>query len=108
MMRAILALALAGTVTACDLGGSGGSDPAPTDTPTATASPVATATSNGARTVSEETDDFLFEYSYPAEVGEIPELAALLDARLAKQRAELARDAESARREARANGFPYN
>jgi len=110
MMRAILALALAGTVTACDLGGGGGSGPAPTDTPTATASPsaTATATSNGARTVSEETDDFLFEYSYPAEVGEIPELAALLDARLAKQRAELARDAESARREARANGFPYN
>jgi hypothetical protein len=110
MMRAILALPLAGMLAACNLGGGGDSDPVPTATPTSTATATATATaaSNGARSVAEETDDFLFEYSYPAEVGEIPELAALIDARLARQREELAREAESARREARANGFPYN
>lgn len=112
MMRSILALALAGTLAACDLGGGSTSDPTPaaTPAPTATATPTAAATaaSNGARAVSEETDDFLFEYSYPSEVGKIPELAALLDARMARQRAELAREAEEARREARDNGFPYN
>ena len=111
MTRAIWALALAGTLAACDLFG-GGADPSPTPTatptPAATATATATAASNGARAVSEETDDFLFEYSYPAEVGRIPELAALLDARLAKQRADLAAEAENARREARAEGFPYN
>jgi hypothetical protein len=110
MMRAILALALAGTLAACDWFGGGNADPAPTATPTETLSPTATATavSNGARSVSEETDDFLFEYAYPAEVGAIPELAALIEGRLARQRAQLASDAENARREARANGFPYN
>jgi hypothetical protein len=112
MMRSIMALALAGSLAACDIGGGSASDPAPTATPkpTDTATPTATATaaSNGARAVSEETDDFLFEYSYPSEVGKIPELAALLDARLARQRADLAREAEEARREARDNGFPYN
>lgn len=112
MTRSILALALAGTLAACDLGGGSASDPTPaaTSAPTATATSTATATaaSNGARAVSEETDDFLFEYSYPSEVGKIPELAALLDARMARQRADLAREAEDARREARDNGFPYN
>lgn len=114
MMRSILALALAGTVAACDLGGGGDSDPVPTATPrpTATASPTdsatATAASNGARAVAEETDDFLFEYSYPAEAGRIPELAAYLDRRLARNREQLGNDAVEARREARSEGFPYN
>lgn len=114
MMRSILALALAGTVAACDLGGGGDSDPVPTATPrpTATASPTdsatATAAGNGARAVAEETDDFLFEYSYPAEAGRIPELAAYLDRRLARNREQLANDAVEARREARSEGFPYN
>jgi hypothetical protein len=113
MMRSIVALALASTLAACNpFGGGGDSDPVPTATPTATATssptPTASAASNGARAVSEETDDFLFAYSYPSEVGKIPELAALLDARLARQRADLGREAEEARREARDNGFPYN
>jgi hypothetical protein len=112
MMRAILALALAGTLAACDLLGGGGADPAPTPTPTptpvASVTAAASAASNGARTVSEQTDDFLFEYAYPSEAGRIPELAALLDKRLARNREDLARDAVEARREARSNGFPYN
>ena len=111
MMRAIFALALAGGVVACDPPG-GGSGPAPTATPTpspaASATATAAATANGARTVAEETDAFLFDYSYPAEAGRIPELAALLDARLARNREELAGDATEARQEARSNGFPYN
>jgi len=109
MMRAIWALALAGTLAACDSGG-GGADPspAPSPTPTPAASASASAASNGARAVSEETDDFLFEFSYPSQAGRIPELAALLDGRLARNREELAKDAVDARREARSNGFPYN
>jgi hypothetical protein len=99
---------MAAALSACP----GPQDPAPDATPSASPTPTPSATasaaSNGARAVSEETDDFLFEYSYPSEVGKIPELAALLDARLARQRADLAREAEDARREARDNGFPYN
>lgn len=56
----------------------------------------------------EETDDFLFEYAYPAEAGNIPELAALLDARLVRVREGLARDSRQAREDARGNGFPFN
>ena len=83
--------------------------PEPTPTPSATASATATAEpANGARTVAEETDDFLFEYSYPAEAGNVPELAALLDARMVRVRAGLARDASEGREAARDNGFPFN
>jgi hypothetical protein len=81
-------------------------DPTPTPAPTATAS--ATASPSGARSVVEETDDFLFEYSYPAEAGNVPELASLLDRRLTSVRAELVRDSAAARQEARDSGFPFN
>ena len=109
MTRAIWALALAGTLAACDLFG-GGAQPTPSPTPTPTVSPTATsiAASNGARAIAEETDDFLFEFSYPSEAGRIPELAALLDGRLERTRAELATEAAQARRLARSDGFPYN
>jgi len=66
------------------------------------------ASSNGARSVSEETDDFLFEYSYPKEAGAISELAGLLDQRLERARAELATESVEARQAAREDGFPYN
>ena len=74
----------------------------------ATATPTATAASNGARAVAEETDDFLFEYSYPVEAGQIVELASLLDVDLAEQREDLAAKSVAARRAARQDGFPYN
>ncbi len=74
--------------------------------PAATAS--AGATASGARTVSEETDDFVFDYAYPAEAGNIPELARLLDRMLERSRETLARQAAEAREDARGNGFPYN
>jgi hypothetical protein len=95
-------------VAACN--GEADPDPVPTTsaapTPTATAS--ASASSNGARSVAEETDDFLFEYSYPAEAGRIVELASLLDIQLEQRREELASESAAARREARQDGFPYN
>ncbi|BBC74139.1 conserved hypothetical protein [Altererythrobacter sp. B11] len=83
-------------------------DPEATATATATASAAADRRSNGARSVSEETDDYLFEYSYPAAAGKIPELAALLDKRLDERKADLAKESVEAREEARDNGFPYN
>ena len=110
MKRWVPLFALAGMLTAC---GPSGCDrqpepaPTPTPTPTPTASATATA-SNGARSVVEETDDFLFEYSYPAEAGRIVELASLLDIQLQQRREELARESVEARRKAREDGFPYN
>jgi hypothetical protein len=91
-------------------GCNGEAAPDPVPTPTATPSPTATATasSSGARSVAEETDDFLFEYSYPAEAGRIVELASLLDIQLEQRREELASESAAARREARQDGFPYN
>ncbi|HYD25829.1 MAG TPA: DUF4163 domain-containing protein [Croceibacterium sp.] len=114
MRRLITLIALAAAVAACRQGGddgappdpSGSATPAPTASPTATAS--AEATSNGARSVAEETDDFLFEYSYPVEAGRIPELATVLDLWLAQRREALAEESAEARREARGDGFPYN
>ena len=114
MKRSILIVALTGMAAACD--GFGGAEPeAGGATATATAQAKAQAeeaksksAGNGARSVAEETDDFLFEYSYPAEAGRIPGLAGLLDNRLDRQRAALAAESEQARREARQEGFPYN
>ena len=82
--------------------------PTPLGTVTATPTATATATSSGARAVSEQTDDFFFEYSYPAEAGNIPELASLLDDRLERSRARLSRAAAKGRADARDDGFPYN
>lgn len=82
-------------------------DPAPADSPAAT-SARADSRSGGARTVEEETDDFLFAYSYPAQAGRIEDLAALLDRRLDRARGELATESAQARRQAREDGFPYN
>src|SRR5690606_15431280 len=114
MMRTILIIALAGTVSACD--GLGGAEPrntSPVETESASATAVAAeatakAHGNGARAVSEETDDFLFKYSYPAVAGRIPELAELLDERLDRQRATLSAEGQEARENARQEGFPYN
>jgi len=103
---------LAGTAALAACNGAGGDGdqaaPAPVASPAAEPSPAPVETSSGARSVSEETDDFLFEYAYPVEAGSIPELTTLLDRRLDERRAELARSAAEARRQARDDGFPYN
>lgn len=112
---AALGMAAAGLLAAiagCDALGVG-SDPAPTPTPSATAStPAGEETppppADGAREVREQTDTFLFEYSYPKEAGEIPALAAWLDARLERERARLADAARQGRDTARGDGFPFN
>lgn len=116
MKRLVSVFALAGSLAACN--GSGGETAAPkeTATPTVAATASAKATGaeakskhgNGARSVSEETDDFLFEYAYPAAAGRIPELAEILDRRLDTQRARLASEAQEARDDAQEKGFPYN
>jgi len=101
----VLALALA----ACR---GEGDSPVPEPTPTAPETPQATAIpalpAGGARQVSEETDTFLFEYSYPQAAGDIPELARWLNTRLEERRNALAREAARGQRDTRDNGFPFN
>ena len=87
--------------------------PPPTATATATSGaegegPDGVLATGGAREVSERTDLFIFEYSYPQAAGEVEELAAWLDTRLAQEREGLAAEATRDRREASANGFPFN
>jgi hypothetical protein len=116
MKRTILILALAGMVAACDaVGGAGQGDESPSPAADATAAAKAQAEKakskshgGGARSVAEETDDFLFEFAYPAEAGRIPELAELLDDRLDQRRSALAAESVQARENAREEGFPYN
>lgn len=117
MWRLVSVLACAAVLAACNgTAGDGGEDADATPaqgegaTPPAAPSPpeLAARSSSGARSVAEETDDFLFEYAYPAEAGRIPELGDLLDRRLEERRGELARTSAEARRDARSDGFPYN
>ncbi|WP_169053454.1 DUF4163 domain-containing protein [Alteraurantiacibacter aquimixticola] len=84
-------------------------EPLPSESAAATPVPPETpAIVSGARDVREETDDFLFEYSYPVEAGRIPALAAMLDARLERERTSLARQSAEAREDAGDDGFPFN
>jgi hypothetical protein len=118
MVRFVSVLAGVAALAACNSAPGEVPQPAesPAPTPSASAapqgepspSPTPERSSNGARSVADETDDYLFEYTYPAQAGGIPALAALLDQRLEEQRRELARSAAEARREARSDGFPYN
>ncbi|MDF1835145.1 MAG: DUF4163 domain-containing protein [Alteraurantiacibacter sp. bin_em_oilr2.035] len=84
--------------------GTSGMAPTPSKTTGGDPAPVV----GGARQISEQTDTFVFEYSYPAEAGDLPALAAWLDRRLDRQRQNLAREASRGRDDARENGFPFN
>ena len=110
MKRWVSLFAVLGAVAACNGEAGDAADPVPTEsaTPSPAATASAAASSNGARSVADETDDFMFEFSYPAEAGRIVELASLLDIQLEQRRAELASESAEARREAREDGFPYN
>ncbi|TMM48785.1 DUF4163 domain-containing protein [Qipengyuania marisflavi] len=79
------------------------------DQAAATASAEASASSakGKARNVSEETDAYFFEYSYPAEVGAYPELKAELDRQLEAERAQLVKDTAQWKAEAEAEGFEF-
>lgn len=109
-MRAYLGLAIGLLLVSCrqdapEIVAPDGPTPPATTSPTPAASDAPV---SGARAVVEQTDDFLFEYSYPAEAGNIPELANLLDRRLDRLRNRLAAQSAEARSDARDNGFPYN
>lgn len=67
----------------------------------------ATAAAGGARTVEEENERYSFHYSWPDAAGRIPALAALLDARLDADRAELKAQTAQAQKDAQAEGFPW-
>lgn len=117
MLRKLSILALALLAAGCDQQGDvsdgPGATPSASTTPTqpvppATPSQAADARNMGARSVAEETDDFLFEYAYPSAAGDIDTLGDLLDARLEKVRGDLATSSAEARRQAREDGFPYN
>ena len=128
MKRLVSVMAFAGALAACN--GEEADEPAApkatatvaaTPTPTSSASeppveepepdesePAAESPPGGARDIAEETEDFHFKYTYPLQAGRIAALSTLLDRRLARERRELARNSAEARREARADGFPYN
>ena len=116
MKRCLPVLTALALATACNGGAEGSPEPSPdrlvspSAPPTPPTPPPDTPepTASGARTVSEQTDDFVFDYAYPAEAGNIPELAGLLDRALDRSRERLARQAARAREDARDNGFPYN
>ncbi len=104
-MALVPALLLAG----CDFtSGTGEADATATPADTGTDAPLYSIPVDGARTVSEETDLFFFEYSYPQEAGAIPELARWLDQLLDRRRQALASQAAEGRERARSNGFPFN
>lgn len=118
MLRTLSILALAVLAAGCDQreaepAAGQGATPSASATASApavaaTATAAADARNKGARSVAEETDDFLFEYAYPSAAGNIDALGDLLDARLEQVRAELATTSAQARRDARGDGFPYN
>jgi hypothetical protein len=85
--------------------------PPPLPEPTARAAPAVAApaerTTGGARAEVEDNDVYSFAYSYPAAAGAIAALKSWLDADLEKRRAELARDALSARADLEGSGIEY-
>lgn len=117
MPRNLSVMAIALLAAACDPQATPAGDPAPAPSPSASATPTGEASAtptegarqrNGARSVAEETDDYLFEYAYPSAAGNIDRLGDLLDTRLERVRGELAASSAEARRQARDDGFPYN
>ena len=77
-----------------------------TETGQASASATAAATGE-AKSVEEENDLYMFAYSYPAQVGAIPALAARLDADAKKAKAALIEQSEDDREQAQENDYPY-
>lgn len=105
--RMILIAAMAGSLAAC---GGAGDDPAPAATVSATFSPASTSAptqSSASRKVRISNDFFEFDYSYPAAAGGIAGLKTWLDADMAKQQSQLAKDARVAAKEAKSDNFPF-
>lgn len=104
-MGMAICLAMSMALAACD---PKEPTPGPSASPAPSPSASASAHASGARSVEEETDDFIFSYAYPAEAGNIPKLAALLDRRLERLRVQLVEQSAQGRDAARGNGFPFN
>jgi len=101
-------LALNGHDMADMLGGAGDSAPvsksaAPAPSPDGSSAAPAIA----AREVSQKTDLFSFSYSYPAQAAAIPALAAVFDQRVEDSRAKREAEAKESRKDAKANGYPF-
>ena len=73
----------------------------------ATASARASA-QGAAKSVEEDSDLYSYAFSYPAAVGAIPRLAAVLQQRADTAKGELVAEAKAARAESEAGGFPFN
>lgn len=107
----VLALLALLAATACTDGAADGGGPTATASAganEATATATSSATGGGAKAVKEDSDLYSFAYSYPAQAGAIPALAARLDTELASNKAALASEAREAQDDAESNGFPYN
>lgn len=74
----------------------------------ASASATAAAAAGKARKVSEDTALIDYDFSYPAAVGAIPELAERLEREAAKARAETIAMAREGQAEAKSSGFDFN
>ena len=71
------------------------------------ASASASSTSNGKK-VSEETDLLSYEFSYPAQVGAQPALAAQLEREAQRVKSEMTAGAKEFQADAKANDFPFH
>lgn len=75
---------------------------------TLTLTTAAQAAPGGARSVEIENALYTLEYAYPAAAGRIPALRAMLDADLARGKADIARMAVEGRQDARKNGYEFH
>ena len=76
-------------------------------TPGARATARSESDAGGAKAIDEETESYFFEYSWPAEAGRDPALAAELQARADTSRSELEAQAREAQADAAANDYPF-
>jgi hypothetical protein len=78
------------------------------DLGTSAGSASASASAGGAKAVAESNDVWEFQFAYPAAVGRIAPLAAMLDARQVKALEDLKAQAIEGRATADEQGFPFN
>jgi hypothetical protein len=78
-------------------------------THTSAASATASSSATGsAKSVKEDNDLYSYAFSYPAQVGAYPGLAAKLEAQADKAKADLVTEAKEAQADATKEGFPFN
>jgi hypothetical protein len=74
----------------------------------ASASSITAGAAGAAKSVKEDNDLYSFGFSYPAQVGAYPQLAAKLQAEADKAKADLVSEANEAQADAKKEGFPFN